>query len=107
MAILLDNRILSAPNLNQPISNDGVITGNFTRAEAEFLQKILQSGSLPAALNKVPISENQVGAELGRDAVTRGLLASALGWWRRRCSCLSITDSQASWLVFRWRLTCC
>lgn len=79
MAILLDNRILSAPNLNQPISNNGVITGNFTRADAEFLQKILQSGSLPAALNKVPISENQVGAEMGRDAISKGFIASIMG----------------------------
>ncbi len=79
MAILLDNRILSAPNLNQPISTNGVITGNFTRGEAEFLQKILQSGSLPAALNKAPISETQVGAELGNDAIRKGLWASILG----------------------------
>ncbi len=76
MPILLDGVLLSAPALNQPISSSGMITGNFTRDEAEFLQKILQSGSLPAALNKSPVSENQVGAAMGRDAINKGFLAA-------------------------------
>ena len=76
MAILLDGRILSAPQLNQPISNQGVITGGFTNDEANFLVKILQSGSLPTALNKEPISENQVGAAMGQDAIVKGFVAA-------------------------------
>jgi SecD/SecF fusion protein len=79
MAILLDNQVLSAPSLNQAISSEGMIQGNFTRAEAEFLQKILQSGSLPAALNKTPINETVVGAELGANAISRGFLACLFG----------------------------
>ncbi|MDZ4852249.1 MAG: protein translocase subunit SecD [Pirellulaceae bacterium] len=75
LAIVLDEKVLSAPNLNQPISSSGVIQGNFTRAEVDFLVNILESGSLPAALNKTPISENQVGAAMGQDAIRRAFEA--------------------------------
>ena len=78
MAIVLDGRVLSAPNLNQPISSQGVITGNFTSDECDYLVNVLKSGSLPAALNKQPISENVVGAAQGKDAIEKGFYASAL-----------------------------
>ena len=78
LAIVLDGRVLSAPQLNQAISNQGVITGSFTTAEVDFLVKILESGSLPAALNKVPISESQVGAAMGQDAITKAYTACLL-----------------------------
>jgi SecD/SecF fusion protein len=78
MAIVLDGRVLSAPNLNQPISSQGVITGNFTNEESDYLVNVLKSGSLPAALNKQPISENVVGAAQGKDAITKGFLACFL-----------------------------
>jgi len=78
MAIVLDGKVLSAPNLNQPISSQGVITGNFTSDECDYLVNVLKSGSLPAALNKQPISENVVGAAQGKDAITKGFLACIL-----------------------------
>lgn len=78
MAIVLDGRVLSAPNLNQPISSQGVITGNFTNDESDYLVNVLKSGSLPAALNKQPISENVVGAAQGQDAIAKGFLACLL-----------------------------
>jgi SecD/SecF fusion protein len=78
MAIVLDGRVLSAPNLNQPISSQGVITGNFTSEECDYLVNVLKSGSLPAALNKQPISENVVGAAQGQDAIAKGFLACIL-----------------------------
>ncbi len=79
MAILLDGRVLSAPQLNQPISTNGVITGNFSRTDADFLQKILQAGSLPAALNKTPVSENQISATMGKNAIQKGAFAAIAG----------------------------
>jgi len=78
MAIVLDGKVLSAPNLNHPISSQGVITGNFTSDECDYLVNVLKSGSLPAALNKQPISENVVGAAQGKDAITKGFLACIL-----------------------------
>ncbi len=78
LAIVLDGRVLSAPQLNQAISSQGVITGSFTTAEVDYLVKILESGSLPAALNKTPISESQVGAAMGRDAIEKAFFACML-----------------------------
>jgi SecD/SecF fusion protein len=78
MAIILDGRVLSAPRLNSPIREKGVIQGNFTSQEVEFLVSILQSGSLPASLGKEPISENQIGAVLGASTIRRGLWASLI-----------------------------
>ncbi len=78
LAIVLDHKVLSAPTLNQPISNNGQITGSFTDAEVKYLVDILESGSLPAALNKTPISENQVGAAMGQDAIDKAFLACML-----------------------------
>jgi SecD/SecF fusion protein len=79
MAILLDGIVLSAPSLNSPIRGDGQIEGNFTLKEVEFLVQILNSGSLPGAISKQPISENVVGATMGADAIAKGKYASWLG----------------------------
>ena len=76
MAIIMDKKVLSAPNLNGPISNSGQITGNFTKEEVDFLVTILRSGRLPATLSEEPASENSVGAGLGATAVTNGVTAS-------------------------------
>ncbi len=76
MAIIMDKKVLSAPNLNSPISNSGQISGNFTKAEVEFLVTILRSGRLPATLSEEPASENRVGAGLGATAVRNGVTAA-------------------------------
>lgn len=76
MAILLDGAVLSAPNLNSPIRGEGVIQGAFTLKDVEFLVQILNSGSLPGAISKEPISENIVGASMGKDAIDKGRFAS-------------------------------
>jgi SecD/SecF fusion protein len=78
LAIVLDDKVLSAPNLKVPISKEGVITGRFTQEEVKYLVNILESGALPATLNKVPIAENQVGAAMGQDAIGRAYFASML-----------------------------
>lgn len=76
MAILLDGNVLSAPSLNSPIRDQGMIEGNFSNEDVEFLTSILNSGSLPGALSKEPISENSVGANMGKDAITKSTWAS-------------------------------
>ena len=79
MAILLDGVVLSAPSLNSPIRGEGQIEGNFSKKDVEFLVQILNSGSLPGAISKQPISENIVGATMGADAIAKGKWASWLG----------------------------
>lgn len=76
MAIIMDDRVLSAPNLNSPISNQGVIQGNFKREEVEYLVTILRAGRLPATLDKEPASESRVGAGLGATTISKGTNAS-------------------------------
>ncbi len=78
MAILLDNRILSAPSLNSTIRSQGLIEGNFSEKEVDFLVNILNAGALPGALSKTPISENSVGASMGLDAINKAGYASAI-----------------------------
>ncbi|MBD54544.1 MAG: protein translocase subunit SecDF [Rhodopirellula sp.] len=75
LGIVLDDSLLSAPNILQPIRKDGRITGNFTREEVDSLVQILKAGQLPAALTKQPIAENQIDATLGKDTVQKGITA--------------------------------
>ena len=76
MAIIMDGRVLSAPSLNSPISNNGIIEGRFTKDEVDFMSSILRSGRLPAVLGKEPISQSQIGSMLGVDTINKGLTAS-------------------------------
>ena len=76
MAIIMDEKVLSAPQLNSPISSSGVITGNFSKEEVDFLVTILRSGRLPATLSEEPASEDRVGAGLGATTITKGATAS-------------------------------
>jgi hypothetical protein len=57
LAIILDEQIVSAPSLNDVISDGAVIDGNFTKQEVERLADILRSGALPATLKPQPVSE--------------------------------------------------
>jgi preprotein translocase subunit SecD len=76
-AIILDNQVISAPNINEPIlGGRASISGNFTVETANQLAIALRSGKLPVAL-KV-IEESTVGPELGQDSIRAGVLASAV-----------------------------
>ena len=77
LGIILDDNLLSAPNILQPIRKEGRITGRFTRQEVEQLVQILKAGQLPAALAEQPIAENQIDATLGADTITKGVYAIA------------------------------
>ena len=72
LGILLDNRLLSAPYLNAVISDRGIIEGLSDEEEVNFLVGILNAGSLPAALNKTPISRAQISPTLGQLTIERG-----------------------------------
>ncbi len=76
MAIIMDGKVLSAPQLNSTISNQGQITGRFTKEEVDFLVTILRSGRLPATLSDEPASEERVGAGLGATTIQKGTTAS-------------------------------
>jgi preprotein translocase subunit SecD len=74
-AMILDNQILSAPNINEPIlGGRAQITGNFTVETANQLAISLASGQLPVKLNV--IEERTVSPELGRDSIQKGTIAS-------------------------------
>ncbi|MCP3733645.1 protein translocase subunit SecD [Sphingomonas sp. RP10(2022)] len=76
-AMIVDNKVISAPNINEPIlGGNAVINGGFTVESANQLAIALRSGKLPVAL-KV-IEESTVGPDLGADSIRAGILASAV-----------------------------
>ncbi len=76
-AILLDNQVLTAPTINEPIcGGSGQISGNFTPESASELALMLNAGALPTPLTV--IDERTVDASLGRDAIESGAKASAV-----------------------------
>jgi preprotein translocase subunit SecD len=78
LAIVLDNKVVSAPRINSQINDQGVIEGSFTTQQASDLALILRSGSLPASLTT--LEERTVGPSLGRDSIRQGVLASLIGF---------------------------
>ena len=74
-AIILDNVVLSAPNINEPIlGGSAQISGSFTVETANELAISLRSGRLPVELHVV--EERTVGPELGADSIRSGVIAS-------------------------------
>src|SRR6185437_3097730 len=70
-AIVLDNQVVSAPVIREPIlGGQGQISGNFTVQEASDLAILLRAGALPAPLTI--IQENTVGPGLGQDSILAG-----------------------------------
>jgi len=77
-AIILDDKILSAPNINEPIlGGNAQISGSFTVQSAHDLAVSLASGKLPVKLNV--IEERTVGPDLGKDSIHKGVIASLVG----------------------------
>lgn len=76
-AIILDEKVLSAPNINEPIlGGRAQISGGFTVESANELAIALASGKLPVKLNV--IEERTVGPELGQDSIEKGAIASVI-----------------------------
>jgi preprotein translocase subunit SecD len=78
LAIVLDNKVVSAPRINSRIDDQGVIEGRFSNEEAADLSLVLRSGSLPASLTT--LEERTVGPSLGRDSIRQGVTASLIGF---------------------------
>jgi preprotein translocase subunit SecD len=77
-AIVLDNQVISAPVIREPIlGGSGQISGRFTVEQANDLAILLRAGALPAPLTI--IEERTVGPGLGQDSIQAGKLASVVG----------------------------
>ncbi len=84
-AIVLDREVVSRPFIDYRENPDGIdgrtgaqISGGFKLQEAQDLADVLKTGALPIDLK--PISETQVSASLGKQALDQGLLAGAVGF---------------------------
>jgi len=79
LAIILDNKIVSAPSIREPIlGGNGVISGDFTFQTATDLALMLRSGALPAPLTI--IEERSVGPDLGEDSIKAGAISLIIGF---------------------------
>ena len=79
LAIVLDGEIVSAPNINEPITaGNGMISGNFTFQAATDLALLLRSGALPTPL--LVVEERTVGPDLGEDSIKSGIISLVVGF---------------------------
>ena len=76
LAIVLDRRIESAPNINGKIEDNGMIEGNFGQESAHDLALVLRAGALPANIKY--LEQRTVGPSLGADSIRHGVQASIL-----------------------------
>ena len=79
LAIILDDRAVSAPNINGPIHSSGIIQGTFTPTQVSDMVDKLNAGSLPGRLVEQPISERVIGPSIGADNVHRGIVSGLIG----------------------------
>jgi len=79
LAIVLDNFVISAPNIRESITGgSGTISGGFSFQEATDLALLLRSGALPAPINIV--EERTVGPDLGKDSIDAGIFSLIVGF---------------------------
>ena len=78
MAIVLDDQVISSPQVSQKIDGDGcVIEGNFTEESARQLANLIGSGALPFSLKQVEL--RAVGPQLGANALSSSFIAGIIG----------------------------
>jgi len=78
LAIVLDNKVISAPVLESAIiGGSGIIRGGFTVEKSRDLALLLRAGALPAPLNV--LEERSVGPGLGADSIEAGAMAALVG----------------------------
>ncbi len=92
LVIVLDRSVVSAPNIEGQITDEGQISGSFTMQEAEDLALKLRSGALPATLTY--LQQQTIGPTLGADSIRAGLIAS-----------LSSLGLVALFMLFYYRLS--
>ncbi len=79
LAIVLDNKIISAPVIREAITGgSGTISGNFSFQEVTDLALLLRSGALPTPINIV--EERTVGPDLGKDSIISGTISLIIGF---------------------------
>lgn len=79
VAIVLDNIIIEAPNVNEPIlTGDAVISGGFTQKQAKALSTQLNAGVLPVKLSV--LEQHVVGPTLGQESLRKSLVAGIIGF---------------------------
>lgn len=79
VAIVLDNIIIQAPNVNEPIlTGDAVISGGFTQEEAKAVSTQLNAGALPVSLSI--LQQHVVGPTLGQESLRKSLIAGVIGF---------------------------
>lgn len=97
LAVVLDRKILTAPNIREAISHSFVIEGQFTQKEAQDMVIKIRSGSLPAEVRI--LEERVIGPSLGRDARNQGAMSALIGmvlvmvfmiYWYARAGVFSI-----------------
>ena len=77
MAVVLDDRVMTAPTINSAIGRNGQITlGGAGLQEAQDLALVLRAGALPVSLKVAEI--RNIGASLGQDSIDQGKLAFAI-----------------------------
>lgn len=77
LAILLDDKVQSAPRINSQIRGSAMIEGNFTFQEANYLANILNAGAFPVGVQVG--EERAVGPSLGQDSIDNGIKAAIIG----------------------------
>jgi preprotein translocase subunit SecD len=78
LAIVLDDTVYSAPNINERISGGSAqISGSFSEREATDLAIVLRAGSLPAPVQI--LEDRTVGPSLGSDSINKGMISVAIG----------------------------
>jgi preprotein translocase subunit SecD len=77
MAVVLNDRVQSAPFIKSQITDSGQISGNFTKDSSNGLALTLRSGALPAKI--IYLEERTVGPSLGADSIRAGVTASLVG----------------------------
>lgn len=77
LAILLDDKVQSAPVIRTQIRRSGMIEGNFTSEEATYLSNILNAGAFPVGVQVG--EERTVGPTLGQESIDNGITAAVIG----------------------------
>lgn len=80
MAVVLDDEVYTAPNIQSRIGNRGQISGSFSGEEIRYITRVLGAGALAAKLSPSPMSENTIAPELGADNLRKGLLAGVVSF---------------------------
>ncbi len=77
LAVVLDGRVTEVATIQEPIRDEGRITGSFTEQQAQDLSMMLRSGALPASIHYR--EERTVGPSLGADSIRQGVTAGVAG----------------------------